>query len=341
LSPESAQAISDFLKKGGKVSKLPSPIFVTDREVVEFLKSRGIAARISPKVSGSSYVYKDKPVPLKKLVEVANSLRRTEHLAPFAARADFVSPSGRCFPPRSPGWTNNWRRRYRACQRSGLSEELNVMDRECGNAQQCRERAMEVRAEAAPTVAVKYDLLAALLEPRFLRRTKQTDVTIVRRPDTRLVAHLHTYDRPASLWRVWAAPVDLRGAGQSDKVRNRTVITARSSQSPDIFEESPIMDRSGAAVVRDGEMIGWWVAWWNALWAGAEWTRVMKRGLSWAEWARLNLLERIALCDVYAREAAQLAQAASPEMRPKYEAIAAEWKKLAAEIESSRHQRQA
>src|SRR5215208_1234355 len=59
---------------------------------------------------------------------------------------------------------------------------------------------------------------------------------------------------------------------------------------------------------------------------------VMKRGLSRAEWARRDLFERIALCDVYAREAAQLAQAASPEMRPKYEAIAAEWKKLAAEI---------
>ena len=62
---------------------------------------------------------------------------------------------------------------------------------------------------------------------------------------------------------------------------------------------------------------------------------VMRRGLSGAEWARLDLFERIALCDVYAREAAQLAQAASPEMRPKYEAIAAEWKKLAAEMEKA------
>ena len=60
---------------------------------------------------------------------------------------------------------------------------------------------------------------------------------------------------------------------------------------------------------------------------------VTKPGLSGPEWSALNVSERVALCHEYAREAAQLAQAASPEMRPKYVAIAAEWYWLAAQIE--------
>jgi hypothetical protein len=65
---------------------------------------------------------------------------------------------------------------------------------------------------------------------------------------------------------------------------------------------------------------------------------VMKAGFSGAEWARLDLSERIALCHIYAREAAQLADAATPEMRPKYKAVAAQWNTLAAEIEEAGHE---
>jgi len=62
---------------------------------------------------------------------------------------------------------------------------------------------------------------------------------------------------------------------------------------------------------------------------------VTKPGIGGPEWGRLTAAERIALCHAYAREALQLAQAATPEMRPKYEAIAAQWTNLAAEIEKS------
>jgi hypothetical protein len=51
--------------------------------------------------------------------------------------------------------------------------------------------------------------------------------------------------------------------------------------------------------------------------------------------ARLTVAERIALCHEYAREAAQLADAATPEMRLNYKAIAAQWNTFAAEMEEA------
>jgi hypothetical protein len=98
LSPESAAAISEFLNKGGQVSKLPPAIPVTGREVVEYLLSNGVSARSYTKAATTTYIYEDKPVTLKKLVDAANRLRRQEELAPFAARIELTSP----FAPRRP-----------------------------------------------------------------------------------------------------------------------------------------------------------------------------------------------------------------------------------------------
>ena len=53
------------------------------------------------------------------------------------------------------------------------------------------------------------------------------------------------------------------------------------------------------------------------------------------EWARLSVAERIAKCHAFAREAALLAQAASPETRERYRDLAAKWNTLAAEIEEA------
>jgi hypothetical protein len=65
---------------------------------VEYLVSNGVAARGYTKVGTTTYIYKDKPVTLKKLVEAANRLRRAEGLPPFAARVELTSP----FAPRRP-----------------------------------------------------------------------------------------------------------------------------------------------------------------------------------------------------------------------------------------------
>ena len=60
-----------------------------------------------------------------------------------------------------------------------------------------------------------------------------------------------------------------------------------------------------------------------------------KPGIGGPEWSRLTLAQRIALCHEYAREASQRAHAATPEMRPKYKAVATQWSTLALELEQA------
>jgi hypothetical protein len=55
-------------------------------------------------------------------------------------------------------------------------------------------------------------------------------------------------------------------------------------------------------------------------------------------WASLTPAQRVALCHALAREAAQLAQAASPSMKQAYKEIAAKWNTLAAEIEAAQQE---
>jgi hypothetical protein len=86
LNTESAEAISEFLKNGGQVLKLPPATPVTGREVVEYLLSCGIPARFYTKVSTTTYIYNDKAVTLRKLVELANKHRRMQQLPPFASK---------------------------------------------------------------------------------------------------------------------------------------------------------------------------------------------------------------------------------------------------------------
>jgi hypothetical protein len=54
---------------------------------------------------------------------------------------------------------------------------------------------------------------------------------------------------------------------------------------------------------------------------------------SGADWTRLNIVERIARCHIYAWEAAQLAEAATPETRQQYRDLVAQWNTLAAVME--------
>jgi len=81
----SADAISNFIEKGGRVVRLQGTIPVTAPEVLEYLLARGIRADYSPGHS-RLYLCKGKLITLSKLIELANRHRRGQHLPPFVAR---------------------------------------------------------------------------------------------------------------------------------------------------------------------------------------------------------------------------------------------------------------
>ena len=83
---ESAEAIAEFMANGGNVLKAPETIRVTAREVVDYLRSRGIAVGFSRSSARAAYTCDGKRVSLRKLVDVANRYRSADHLPPFAAR---------------------------------------------------------------------------------------------------------------------------------------------------------------------------------------------------------------------------------------------------------------
>jgi hypothetical protein len=66
---------------------------------------------------------------------------------------------------------------------------------------------------------------------------------------------------------------------------------------------------------------------------------VTKPDLTGAEWNGMTVAERIARCHAFAREAYVLTEAAHPDMKPKYRAIAAQWNMLAAEMETAQRGR--
>ena len=51
------------------------------------------------------------------------------------------------------------------------------------------------------------------------------------------------------------------------------------------------------------------------------------------QWAKLTFQERIHLCRKSAHEAEQLAQTAHPDLKDEYKRLAADWHKMAAELE--------
>ena len=62
---------------------------------------------------------------------------------------------------------------------------------------------------------------------------------------------------------------------------------------------------------------------------------VTRPGFNGPQWVGLTDAERVAKCHVYAREAAQLAQAAHAGSQERYRDLAAQWNTLAAEIEQA------
>lgn len=78
-------AIADFLKAGGRVSRVKESVRVTETELLDYLAGCGIQARY--KVGDPrAYLYEGKRVSASKLIAVANEHRRSLQLSPFALR---------------------------------------------------------------------------------------------------------------------------------------------------------------------------------------------------------------------------------------------------------------
>ena len=82
---DSADAISEFIEKGGRIVTLQGTIPVTAPEVLEYLLARGIRVDYSP-AHPRRYLCKGKSVTLNTLLAVANTFRRRQQLPPFVAR---------------------------------------------------------------------------------------------------------------------------------------------------------------------------------------------------------------------------------------------------------------
>ncbi len=76
-------AITAFLAEGGKIVKVPEAILATAQDVLEFLKSCGIAATSSGKET-KVYCCEGKKMKLSAVVALANRQRRARQLPPFA-----------------------------------------------------------------------------------------------------------------------------------------------------------------------------------------------------------------------------------------------------------------
>ena len=98
MTHAAADAVADFLRKGGKVVKAPETIPVTRSEVMDYLLGRGFRVRYSPGYS-SAYVCEGKLISLNKLIELANDHRRSQKLPPFAVRVNISIGGKRSLPP--------------------------------------------------------------------------------------------------------------------------------------------------------------------------------------------------------------------------------------------------
>ena len=66
---------------------------------------------------------------------------------------------------------------------------------------------------------------------------------------------------------------------------------------------------------------------------------VTKPSITGGDWDMLTPAERITRCDVYAREAERRADAAQPGAQERFRKIAAEWRKLCAELRAQHPRR--
>ena len=85
MRPVNEQAVEEFLKAGGRISRVQASVRVNEAELFEYLASCGITAEYRVG-DARPYVCRGKRLSMRKLVALANELRGTAGLPPFAAR---------------------------------------------------------------------------------------------------------------------------------------------------------------------------------------------------------------------------------------------------------------
>ena len=85
MSPLDKHAIAEFLKAGGRVSRLKGSVRVSEAELIDYLASCGITAKYQAG-DARAYVCQGKRVSASKLVAIANEHRRSGGLPPFSLR---------------------------------------------------------------------------------------------------------------------------------------------------------------------------------------------------------------------------------------------------------------
>ena len=85
MSPLDKTAIAQFLKSGGRVSRVGESVEVSEGELVDYLASCGVVAKYRGGDS-RAYLCEGKRVSASKLLVIANEHRRSLALPPFALR---------------------------------------------------------------------------------------------------------------------------------------------------------------------------------------------------------------------------------------------------------------
>jgi hypothetical protein len=98
MSPLDKTAIADFLKSGGRVSRVGQSVQVSEGELVDYLASCGVVAKYRGGDS-RAYLCQGKRVSASKLVAIANEHRRSLELPPFALRVAIRYAGARSVSP--------------------------------------------------------------------------------------------------------------------------------------------------------------------------------------------------------------------------------------------------
>ena len=85
MSPADQRAIAEFLKSGGRISRVKESIRVSEPELLDYLASCGVTAKHQAGDS-RTYVCQGKRVSMSKLIAIANEHRRAVELPPFSPK---------------------------------------------------------------------------------------------------------------------------------------------------------------------------------------------------------------------------------------------------------------
>ena len=85
MSTVDEHAIAEFLKAGGRVSRVKGSVRVNEGELLDYLASCGVTAKYKGGDS-RTYLCQGKRMSMSKLVAIANEHRRSRELPPFSPR---------------------------------------------------------------------------------------------------------------------------------------------------------------------------------------------------------------------------------------------------------------